>query len=441
MIRRNLPRWLPWLFIGVILVLVYFGVSDLVVMAADAKDSATLSAAELKDRIDELKWILGLIVTAAGLFTLAQGVAAGFAAQSFTKQAEDTLGRLKEHEASIRARFEELANEVKARYPVFADTEDRRAEAYENLTRMLAATSSVNDPEEGFDWRRIYYGTKSLAERQEILSFERLVPYEIASQHEPKEVFVRQILHLARFYWSKFVYEQGCGFGYFGDLERAEYLLNLAKRKVGNKVYLYNDLGNVRLEAFRARVAALRPLQSDPSVQREIEEGLRGAIEAFEESIRLNPNQLRAYYNLAVLHADHLAGSLPRAIELLEIGVKHPNWESKPVPAFTCTAWFNVGCYCGRLYQSDGRAEYAAKCVAALTKAAAIGKIMPNDVEREYGSRMEFERQGSGHKLITHSRQGDLNYLFKNGEAAIKAELERLKPLLSSKAGEMNLAN
>ncbi len=198
---------------------------------------------------------------------------------------------------------------------------------------MLTATSSVNDPDEGFDWRRLYYGTKSLAERQEILSVERLVPYEIASQHEPRDVFVRQIRHLARFYWSKFVYEQGCGFGYFGDLERAEYLLDLAKRKIGARVYLYNDLGNIRLETFRARVAALRPLQADPSIRREIESGLQGAVEAFEESIRLQPTQLRAYYNLAVLHADHLVNMLPKAIEFLEKGVQYPNWESKPVPA------------------------------------------------------------------------------------------------------------
>jgi hypothetical protein len=170
-----------------------------------------------------------------------------------------------------RRALKKLESEVKARYPVFADTEERRAEAYENLTRMLTATSSVNDPDEGFDWRRFYYGTKSLVERQEILSFERLVPYEIASQHESKEVFVRQVRHLARFYWSKFVFEQGRGFGYFGDLERAEYLLDLAKRKMGARAYLYNDLGNVRLEAFRARVAALRPLQAEPSVQREID--------------------------------------------------------------------------------------------------------------------------------------------------------------------------
>jgi hypothetical protein len=419
---KTLAKWLPLTFIAVILVLVCFGLRSVAVLAADAKGDASFTPSELKDRVDELKWTLGLIVTAAGLFTLAQVVAAGFSAHNFAKQADDVLDGLKK-----------LESEVKARYPVFADTEERRAEAYENLTRMLTATSSVNDPDEGFDWRRFYYGTKSLVERQEILSFERLVPYEIASQHESKEVFVRQVRHLARFYWSKFVFEQGRGFGYFGDLERAEYLLDLAKRKMGARAYLYNDLGNVRLEAFRARVAALRPLQAEPSVQREIENGLQGAVEAFEESIRLHPKQLRAYYNLAVLHADHLVNTLPKEIELLEKGVKHQNWENVPVPAFTCTAFFNLGCYNGRLAKTDKNPEYPKRCLEALRRAAQIGRIATDDVEREYGFRIELEPQGSSPRLITHSQEGDLYHLVRNGDEATKVELDRLKPLLSSK--------
>ena len=81
---RAAAKWMPIGFICVILLLVYFGVTTLQVLAAKSPADATLTAAELKDKIDELRWVLELILAASGLFTIAQGIAAGFSAKSFS---------------------------------------------------------------------------------------------------------------------------------------------------------------------------------------------------------------------------------------------------------------------------------------------------------------------------------------------------------------------
>ncbi len=427
MFWKSAFKWLPRIFIATLILFVCFGLRTVYVLAADASADAPLTASELKDRLDEIKWTLGLIVITAGLFTLAQGVAAGFSAQSFTRQAEDTLTGLKK-----------LESDVHRRYPFFADTEERRSEAYENLTRMLAA-SSVNDADEGFDWRRFSYAIRSLMERQEILSFERLVPYEIASQHESSEVYSRQIQRLARFYWSKFVFEHGRGLGYFADLERAEYLLELALRKASGRISIYNDLGNIRLESARARIAvqdwSMYPTPQSDQYFGEITEVFKGAIDTFEESIRIQPRQLRARYNLAVLYAEDLQNRLPDAIEQLEEAVKWTNWETRPVPAFTCTAWFNLGCYYGRLAKEKPELTFANKCIAALEDAAKLGLLAPEDVEKEFFSVQAHHRSqlGTVSTLIPNTADGDLYYLAQHGSEKTKAELSRLKPLLSAK--------
>ena len=420
-------RKLPGVFIAILILFVCFGLRNVYALAAEADKGALLTPGELKDRLDEIKWTLGLIVITAGLFTLAQGVAAGFSAQSFTRQAEDTLSDLKK-----------LESDVHRRYPFFADTEERRTEAYENLTRMLAA-SSVNDAEEGFDWRRFSYATRSLMERQEILAFERLVPYEIASQHESREVYSLQIQRLARFYWSKFVFEHGRGLGYFADLERAEYLLELALRKASGRVSIYNDLGNIRLESARARIAVqdrdLYPTPQSDQNFNEITEAFKGAIDTFEASIRIQPQQLRARYNLAVLYAEDLQNRLPDAIEELEKGVRWTNWETRPVPAFTCTAWFNLGCYYGRLAKENPKLTLANKCIAALEDAANIGLLAPEDVNKEFFSVRAYHQcqPGTVTDLIPNTPDGDLYYLARHGSEKTKAELARLRPLLSAK--------
>jgi tetratricopeptide (TPR) repeat protein len=430
MIRASLPRLLPLLFIGIILVLVYLGVSDLVVMAADARGTATLNAAELKDRIDELKWILGLIVTVAGLFTLAQGVAVGFAAQSFTKQAEDLLSRLRELETTVQSRFEDMTGEVKKRYPIFFDIEERRAQAYANLNTMLKKYSPLNNADEGFDSRRRFYEGMPLAQRQEILSVERFISYDIAGQNEPPEEFAKQLRRLAQFYWAKFLYEQGRGFGYVGDLERAEYLLDVAKRKIGVQFNLLNDVGNIRLESYKARVDP-RIIGQQGLVNLDPARELERAQEAFDDSISAQPKQLRAYYNRAVIEADYRQ-DFAAATKFLEIGSQQPNWETTPIVGLTCVAYFNLGCCYARMSEKAANSsEFARKCIDALKKAAEIGQVDPKDADREYG--MVVRGKADDLPLTEKIKTGDLYSLLTAGSEETRQELVKLRSQLSAK--------
>ena len=392
---------MPWLFIGVILILVYFGIGDLLVMAADAKDSTTLTAAELKDRIDELKWVLGLIVIAAGLFTTAQGVAAGFTARNFTDQAEKIL------------------SDVKARFKTFSLLEERRDEAYANLTNLehtLALSSPVHSPDEGFNWRRRFYANMSLTLRQEIYSAERVFPYEVVAQNEPIDVYVSNLRRLAQFYWAKFIYEQDRRAGYLGDLERAEYLLELALRKSGTGFYLLNDMGNIRIEHFKILSKSL-PLPRSHLDAADLEMVLVRARQNFKESIAVQKRQLRAYFNLAFVEADlssplTRAQSLRTAVQYLREGLRYPNWEREPVDEFRCSALYNLACYYARLAPDEPLAER--NSIAVLRKTARLGLISPLDVDRDF-----------------NTQEGDFFRFIRNSPAETRALYKKLESDLS----------
>jgi hypothetical protein len=395
--------------------------------AADLKERSD----ELKERIDELKWILALIVTAAGLFTLAQGVAAGFSAQSFTKQAEDLLSRLRELETTVRSRFEDMTGEVKARYPIFSDIEERRAQAYANLNTMLKKYSPLNNADEGFDSRRHFYEGMPLAQRQEILSVERFISYDIAGHNEPPEEFAKQLRRLAQFYWAKFLYEQGRGLGYIGDLERAEYLLDVAKRKIGTQFNLQNDVGNIRLESYKARIdprlAGQRGSVNFVDPARELER----AQEAFDDSISAQPKQLRAYYNRAVIEASYRQ-DFSAAARFLEAGLQHPNWETNPIIGLTCVAYFNLGCCYARVGEKAADStEVTRKCIEALRKAAEIGQVDPKDVAREYG--MVVQATADDLPLTEEVKTGDLYSLLTAGSEETRLALVELRSQLSAR--------
>lgn len=329
-----LPRLIPLIFFCLIASLTGYGTKLLLASTTSPTEMAAAKPAQsfaqsdelkkqtedlktqaetLKTKEDDLKWILAFILGAAGLFAAAQAASTWFSAQSFTKQAEDGLSRM-----------EKMERDAKTCYPLFAETEARRTQALESLKRIL--------PDEGFNWQRHFYERLPLIQRQELLSVERFLSYEVAGQNADNVEYARTLRKLAQFYFSKFIYEKGRGFGYFDDIERAEYFLELARRRIGPAFYLSNDLGNVHLESFKARMEYLTKRLPPEKIKSEAISSFLQAVRDFENSIGSQPRQLRAYYNLAVIEADHRHNE-QEAVKWLEKGLQYPNWEHEPVPS------------------------------------------------------------------------------------------------------------
>ena len=206
---RLVPQVLPIAFVLIVAFVTAYGflkIEGLVVRA-----QSPLTAEELKTRVDDLKWGLGLIVTAAGLFAIAQATAAWFSSQTFTKQAEETL-----------ARISEIQDDVELRFPVFSDYERLRSEAYGELERSLLS-ASISNRDEGYDWREDLYERMELPNRQKLLSVERFIGIEFLRRPNDDVAYTQSLQRLAHFYISKFKFEKSQGFGYLGDLERADY--------------------------------------------------------------------------------------------------------------------------------------------------------------------------------------------------------------------------
>jgi len=406
LISRAFSKWAPWLFIGVILILVFYGIGDIRVLAAKSKADATLTAAELKDKIEDLKWILELILAASGLFTIAQGIAAGFSARSFADEAKGMLA------------------EIKGQFPVFKLLEERRQEAVANLPNLDQAFAKISS----YGLGNRAYGNLPFKLRQELLSAETFLPYRFMGRDDPPEVFALNLKRLAQFYSAKFTYEQKLGSGSLEDLEYARYLLSLAIRKAGSKFYLLNELGNVHMVHFK--VLSTLPGPCLKSGRSELRDALSLARGCFDDSIIVQRQQLRAYYNLAYIEADLAPELTPEeapdrslnlAVAHLREGLKFGEWEQTENHEFTCNALYNLACYHARLFtcfslilNAPMAAEHEKETVTALHKAAKLGLIDP-----EYVC-VDFTREN-----------GDFSTLIRNGLPETKATLTKVRAELS----------
>jgi hypothetical protein len=341
---RVLARLLPICLICVVLVATYGGIrkieslSDASQKSAGTPATATpLTLEELKARLDDLKWILGLIVTAAGLFAVAQAAAAFFNAQTFTKQSEDAIKRI-----------QDLEKDAEDRYPIFLRTEQSRKEAYRSLAFAFQ--------DEGFDWRDRLYDKMPLRERQHLLSVERFVGLEFLPIRGSEIEFAHNLRRLANFYASKFLHEHERDFGNLADLERAEYYLHIARDLADDAFYMLNDLGLLYLEFHKPR-------------------SIETARSYFEKSLKKHHKQQRAHYNLAVAATYERKWEI--AIASLEHALKHPVWERTPVSEMECSIHYNLGCAKARLFYRGGPGsdELFRSSLEALERAAEIGQV------------------------------------------------------------------
>jgi len=388
-----MPRIIPAVFILFVTCVTVFGLVTVRGLVAQAQGPNQIFTAEdLKAHLDELKFVLGLIVTAAGLFAVAQAAAAWFSSQTFTKQAEDALKRISE-----------IQEDVELQFPVFSDYEKLRNEAYRELERNLLAVSISNN-DEGYDWREDLYERMELPNRQKLLSVERFIGIEFLRRPANDVAYTQNLQRLAHFYISKFKFEKSQNFGYLGDLERADYYLNLAYGRADKPFYLLNDLGLLNLQWY----ANLYSSRKDRH--------LLEAEKFFKRSCSDNPKQQRAYYNLGVLEWER--NDLGAAISYLEEAARQEIWEETVIEARTGDVYYNLACSYARLAASQGSfksdSTIIKQCLEALHKPAQIGLVNKDTVDGDYDK-----------------QSGDFFPLINSGEVGVADELKALRPRLS----------
>ena len=351
---------------------------------------------------------------AAALFAIAQGATAWFSADAFTKKAEDTSKRI-----------EDIEKEIRSNFPNYERGEKFRREAYAVLHIILGDG-------EGLDWRDNFYERFEFGERQKLLSVERHLGIELSSRPENDPSYPWDLRRLANFYVSKFQFENRHGYAYYGDLERAEYYLHLALDQVqfSKSFKLLNDLGLLQLQYYEASrhperwkyLIGADGLLGGPGG---IQGGARGLL---QESLRMNPNQQRANYNLSVVNyclannrnlAERLNAKAPewigkylqQAIECLQQAEKEQSWEESEVEAMRGNVLYNLACYSARMAVQDPnqRTQMIKTCQRAFGACAQIGKVRPSTAENDFKDRTpkngDFWGDGDFYRLVESTNQ------------------------------------
>jgi hypothetical protein len=291
---------------------------------------------DAKPRLDELKWMLTIIGSLGAFFVIAQAGAAWFTAQVYTKQAEDGL-----------ARIAEVQKAVTDRYPLFAEVERLRDKAFQMLDKAFDQASKAKDTEAGsteaLDWKDNLYRKLGVEGRQLLLSVESFASIDLHpgpfNQTEHADVLTK----FALFYRSKFLYEDALYGGLYSDLERAESYLRLSYEKKPDFT-TRNELGSLYLAYYQ--LSLRRP---DPGMEERNRRILHHGRELFEASLRLEPNQQRAQYNLAVIEAKYGDDQHPhcyaKAADRLKNTLRLKSWQRGPSDYMRSIIHYNIACY------------------------------------------------------------------------------------------------
>jgi len=374
-------------------------------------------------KVDELKWLLTVIVGLAALFTVLQAGASWFNASSYKDLADEKLKSMDQKAAEKLCSMDENLDEMKTaitsfkrNFPFLEEVQSKRAKAHEYLTQMLKEGSKAADkvlPTEAILWLDDFYGHLTPERRQALLSVESFVSIDLFAPGTEGQA--EKLKEFAIFYHAKFLYEKSLEskagnkvkVASFADLERAEGYLLMAIRASDEDFTLYNELGNLYL-TMRDQVALAGT--KHPAY-------LDKALKQFDESRKLESEQQRVYYNLAYVKSVH-ERNYDGARKLLEEALRYTNWQRNPAPnPLSAYVYYNLGCSRARVI---ARKPYpiteneAAPVVSALKKASAFGKIRRDYVENDYDT----------------AGTGDIYDLFWKAHPSVRDELNRIRPLL-----------
>src|ERR1035437_7663889 len=284
-------------------------------------DGLTKAKEALKDRLDSVEWGLSIVLGAIALITGAQGVFAFFSAKSYIDQAElaiqhvgEALTAVKAAETEVVGKFEKLASSIQSRFPMLADTESARTEAFKKLSKLIPPLTNLEV--------NLYAKADPLT-RQEVFAIESFSAVQFLTAADRSNELIANLRLLGRFYAGKFMSD---GQVFQPDFDRSYYYFVLAEQQSHRSYFVLNDYGWLFF-------SVAKPPNWD-----------KGRA-FFEESLRSKPDQQRALYNLGTMLMVSEKGNqakLKQAREYLLEAKRQPNWEeTAPNPAMASPIDYN----------------------------------------------------------------------------------------------------
>jgi|GEM_PF-4472261 len=375
-----------------------------------AKTSSEGFDQAVKPRLDELKWLLTLIGGLGAFFAIAQGAAAWFSADVYTRQAQKGLDEITTAQDAIRAR-----------YPLFEHVEEIRKDAIDSLNNVFSAASKVPDSwagnTEALDWNDNLFRALDVEKRQRLLSVESFASIDL--DHSFNAADHAEILRkFSLFYRAKFLYEDGVCRGSFCDLERAEAYLILANSKKSDFT-IKNDLGSLYGTIYRAIKYTRSESLDDAKLY------LQKSENAFCESLKIEPDQQRGHYSLAVIYGHHRK-QYKQAIDEMTLALEHTAWQREPSEYMQAIMYYNMACYQSRMLQQGW------STVNPITVDEA--KTVTDYLEK--AGKVSYVRKDYITKDFDNEKEGDFIGLLAAAAADLKTKMTELRAVLDKNADE-----
>jgi tetratricopeptide (TPR) repeat protein len=331
-------------------------------------DGLTKSRDALKDRLDSIsqqgthaQWLLSIILGIFGLFTVAQGLFAFFSAQNYVKQAEDAIKRANDAESAAKAasataveEMNKLREVVQSRFPLFSEMESERSAAFAEIGKLTSVLE--------LDSENLYLSSHPLV-REKIFAVESFSRIQFLNAANRGREIIRNLRLLGRLYAGKFASDNP---PLQSDFDRAYYCFDLASQKSNRHFSILNDLGLLFTIANK----------------------IDDAKALFNESLRSQPDQQRALYNLGTLAFERTdRARLEEARKYLLKAKTMQNWEDSPNLIRVAHVDYNIACTFDALAALDPAAEaqLLGECVNYMELAAVAGaqsrKLLEDDLK------------------------------------------------------------
>jgi preprotein translocase subunit SecG len=327
---------LPLIALTILAVIALLVVAYVLIQWWNAYHIYGLTTADVRDKldsykvqVDDLQRLVSLLIAFSSLYALVLGVSSYLSAQGLIKQSEDNAKQI-----------EKLREDLEKSFPFFRDMGRRMISMKERLENLMPDSDERDD----------YYERLSILDKRELEAAEQsaiswLYYLDFSGSAEIASGIYR---NLGKYYGARHKREKQ---DLAAEIDAAS---QLPQNDPARNIDVSQRNRQIQTLADRASFFFSSAIQKDPNdflsfndfgyLTQDIEGDQSPTAENYyRASIRLQPRQQRAYYDLAIIEFGK--GLIREAEELSTRALGAPNWQIRPNPERANDVQYNRACY------------------------------------------------------------------------------------------------